>query len=220
MSATQRLASVAAIVPGRVLQGVFGAVALVRPAPKPLHPSGTLHPSTIRRFGLSGADRVDVAWIDEAGESRAVVRFSRATGLPTSLPDIHGLAIRVDDADLLLATTGLGRVSRFLLRPSRRPDTSTYSTLFPYRGPRGAVLVAALPDAQEPERLLLALASPRGDWKVFGDLRVEDPDPSATGDSSISFDPILRQLDGLAYYEWATRLREGAYRAARWSRRS
>jgi len=215
---SERLANAAAIVPGRVLQGVFGTVAVLRPAPKPLHPSGTLHRSTIQRFGLAPDDRVGVPWIDEAGASPALVRFSRATGLPRVLPDIHGLAVRVDGADLLLATTGLGPMSRFLLRPSRRPDDSTYSTLFPYRGPRGAVLLAAIPDVHEPGRLFLALAAPRGAWKVFGDLRVHDADPSATGDSAISFDPILRQLDGLAYYEWAVRLRAGAYRAARRSR--
>lgn len=224
-AAALRAADVAAVVPGRILQGLFAAVALVRPAPKPLHPSGRLHPVVIHRFGLSDSDRVGVPWIDGPGESRAVARFSRATGLPTALPDIHGLAIRIDDAsaegehaDLLMATTGLGRLSRFVLWPSRSPSDSTYSTLFPYSTGSGALLIAATPDLQDPDRMFLAVASPRSDWRVFADLRIEDADPARTGDASISFDPIVHQLEGLDYYAWAVRLREGAYRAARWTR--
>ena len=36
--------------------------------------------------------------------------------------------------------------------------------------------------------------------------------------ASPSFDPVLHQLPGLAYYGWAAAMREGAYRAARRSR--
>ncbi|MET0931415.1 MAG: hypothetical protein ABWX74_17980 [Aeromicrobium sp.] len=224
-AAALRVAEVTAVVPGRVLQGVFGAVALVRSAAKPLHPSGRLHPVVIRSFGLTGTDRVDVPWIDEPGESDGIARFSRATGLPAALPDIHGLAIRIADADeegtsadILMATTGLGPVSRFVLRPSRTPAESTYSTLFPYSTSGGALLLAAVPDLRDPARLFLVLARPRGDWRVFGDLMIEDSDAARTGDESISFDPIVHQIEGLAYYAWATRLREGAYRAARRTR--
>jgi hypothetical protein len=216
------VAAAAATVPGRVLQGVFGIMGVLRPAPKPLHPSGTLRRSTIRRHGLTDGERVGVPWIDEAGTSDAVGRFSRATGLPDALPDIHGLAIRVlddpaDPADILLATTGLGCLTRFVLRPSRSAASGAYSTLLPYSTSSGPVLLAAVPDRREAGRLFLAVASPLGHWTVFADLRVADPDPAATGDA-ISFDPILNQLEGLGYYPWATQLREGAYRAARWSR--
>lgn len=220
---TTRIAGVAAVVPGRVLQGVFGAVGLLRPAAKPLHPAGTLLPAVIQRFGLPETDRLGVPWLDDAGTSRAVVRFSRATGLPAALPDVHGLAVRivdpgVPDADLLLATTGLGRWTRYVLRPSRSAEDVTYSTLLPYRTPTGPVALAATPDAHDPDRLFLAVARPRGPWSVVGDLRVDGSNPVGSGDESISFDPVLRQLAGLSYDEWVVRLREGAYRAARWSR--
>jgi hypothetical protein len=48
------------------------------------------------------------------------VRQSRAVGLPSPAPDIFGLAVRVPTeggrhGDLLFATTGLGRITRFTL---------------------------------------------------------------------------------------------------------
>lgn len=217
-----RIADAAAIVPGRMLQGLFGTMGLVRPTAKPLHPSGTMHAATIERFGLTGAERVGVPWVDESGTSRVLVRFSRATGLPEPLPDIHGLAIRILDgggeADLLLATTGLGPVTRFLLWPTRSARDSSYSTLMPYSTPQGPLLIAATPDRSNPGRLRLATASPRGPWTAFAELVLDTSKTLGSGDESISFDPILHQVDGLASYAWATRLREGAYRAARWSR--
>jgi hypothetical protein len=220
-----RLADTAAILPGVVLQGLFGAVGLVRPAAKPLHPSGRLCPAVVRRFGLEGDDRVGVAWIDEAGESHGVVRLSRAAGLPDVLPDVHGLALRVHDhvvaggdADVLMATTGLGALSRFVLRPTRSTTGATYTTLLPYRTPGGPLQLAATPDPHDASRLFLALASPRGPWRVFGDLTIGPADRTRTGDESISFDPIVNQIDGLAQYGWVVRLREGAYRAARRTR--
>jgi hypothetical protein len=97
MPLSLRLANAAAIVPGRILEGVFGLAGLVRPAAKPLHPSGRLRTARLQRHGLSGPDRTGVPWIDDPGESRALVRFSRAVGLPDVLPDIHGLAIRIQD---------------------------------------------------------------------------------------------------------------------------
>lgn len=225
MDRLSRAAEIAAIVPGRTLQMVFGALGVVRPAPKPLHPSGRLRRVRVHRLGLPAQDRVGVPWIDEPGDSTGVVRFSRATGLPEWLPDIHGLAIRVEDgaaegghADLLLATTGLGRLTRFVLRPTRTPTGSSYSTLLPYRAAGGPVLVAATSDPADDDRLVLVVASGTGAWRVFADLAIMPSAEDSTGDTSISFDPILHQLDGLEQYPWVVRLREGAYRAARRTR--
>jgi hypothetical protein len=227
-STAQRVADVAAVVPGRVLQGVFGAVGLLRPAAKPLHPSGRLLRLHVRRFGLAGTDRIGVPWIDDAGDSTGVARLSRATGLPDVLPDIHGLALRIhdhtadgEDADILLATTGLGPLSRFVLRPTRSATGSPYTTFLPYRTPSGPLLLAVTPDPVDPSRRFVSFASPRGAWRVFAELRIDQPGDAGeapTGDESISFDPVLHQVDGLAQYPWVTRLREGAYQAARWTR--
>lgn len=220
-----RVAAAAAAVPGWVLQGLAGAAGLIRPAPKPLHPAGSVFPATIRRYGMRDVDRIGVPWIDEAGVTEATVRFSRATGLPQPLPDIHGLAVRIPGgstdgghADILLATTGLGRATRFALVPARSRGGASYSTLLPYRSSRGPVLVAAVPENDTATVLTLAVASPGGQWTAFGDLTVAEQHHEGSRDET-SFDPVINMLDGLSYYPWATRLREGAYSAARWSRR-
>jgi len=125
---------------------------------KPLHPEGALRRATITRLG--GPIRSGVPWIDDDGEDEALVRVSRALGLPESLPDIHGLAIRVEPAgrpaDLLLASTGLGRVTRFVLTAAKRPSGRPLTSLLPYRSPRGPLLVAAAPDSPRTFDLLLA----------------------------------------------------------------
>lgn len=86
-----------------------------------------------------------------AGEARrALLRVSHAVGLPPSLPDIVGLAVRVEDAhgpgrpqDLLFASSGTGVVGCHLLRPVRSLDDVLLSTLLPYEvrgGGRHALL--------------------------------------------------------------------------------
>lgn len=221
-SATTRASELAAVVPGLVLRGAAGVAGLVRPAAKPLHPAGAIRSVALHRHGLAAADRVGVAWIDEPGVTEGIVRFSRAMGLPRALPDIHGLALRVaradgDPADLLMATTGLGRFSRFVLKPTLQRGGGAYSTLLPYRSPEGPLLLAAIPDDHVAEQFTVAVASPGGAWRAFADLTVEQGG-LGSGDE-MSFDPTLNMLDGLAYYPWEIRLREGAYSAARWTRR-
>jgi hypothetical protein len=203
-------------VAGKALEGVFAAVSRVRPADKPLHPRGALHTASIERFGMREA--VGVPWIDKAGTSTGVVRLSRATGLPPSLPDIHGLALRLSDgdrpADILFATTGLGRATRFVLLPSQHAGQRAYTTLLPYRSPSGPVLLAANPVGTTSSEFTLSWAAVAGPWQDFARMTLSR---SATQESP-SFDPVLNQLPGLAYYAWAANLREGAYRAARRSR--
>jgi hypothetical protein len=221
-STASRVAAGAAAVPGWALQGLFGAVGLVRPAAKPLHPAGSVFPVTVQRYGMLDADRLGVPWIDEAGQTEGTIRFSRATGLPQTVPDIHGLALRIPDgtadgghADVLMATTGLGRLTRFALTPSRTRGSASYSTLLPYRSARGSVLLAAVPENDAATVLTLAVAQSGGQWVAFADVTIHER--AGSGDET-SFDPVVNMLDGLTYYPWATRLREGAYRAARWSR--
>lgn len=209
---------------GALLESVFASVARLRPAVKPLHPKGKTLGATITRTGVTPA--VGVPWIDETGVDRAQVRLSRAVGLPAGWPDIYGLAIRVPTAvegghgDLLLATTGRGKLGRFVLLPARTSTTWTYSTLIPYRTPSGPLLLAAEPDGQD--AFALACGRPRGPWRTFGRVVIESASTTATGgsdDVGPAFDPVLNQIPGLAYYPWAATLREGSYRAARRSRK-
>lgn len=123
---------------GAALTAVFGTVARIRPADKPLHPRGEQFHGVLHRFGAPTAWGVE--WLDTAGTDAVLVRFSRAMGLPEPLPDILGLTLRVHlpdgAADLLFATTGTGPWSRFVLQPRRHRHTN-YSTLMPYRTPAG-----------------------------------------------------------------------------------
>lgn len=215
-----RLARGAAALGGGLLATATRALAALRTAAKPLHPEGEVYRGRLTRHGAGhGAGHeagVGVAWIDEPGEDEVVVRLSRAVGLPDGLPDIHGLALRVvgaaGPADLLFATTGTRRITRFALTPSRHPTTRSMTTLLPYRTITGPVLLRV--DSAGDDRYELSWARPTSRWRPFGTIRLE----THRGDPEISFDPVLHQVPGLAQYDTVLRLREPAYRRARRSR--
>jgi hypothetical protein len=203
---------------GALLAAATGALASLRQSPKPLHPDGVVVSGRIRRRGCDdGADRTGVAWLDEPGEDDVDVRRSRALGLPRGLPDIHGLAVRVRTAggegDLLFATTGQGRLSRFVLTASRHPQRRPMTTLLPYETDSGPLLLGAR--ASDSATYELSWARPSGAWHVFGLLHLTT---SPGVDLDISFDPVTRQLPGLRQYPAVVRLREPAYLRARRSR--
>ncbi|GAA3540441.1 hypothetical protein [Aeromicrobium flavum] len=197
---------------GAVLEAATHLVSVARRAPKPLHPRGTVWEAELVRSGTSAP--VGVPWLDEPGRETAVVRVSAAFGFPHGWPDIQGLAIRLpehDGADLLLASTGAGRLSRLLLKPVRSSSWHLATSLMPYRGPHGPILFAAAPT--EPHHYVLLRAEGLGEWGAFAHLRlvresVEEP----------SYDPVRRPLPGLENYDWVTRLRAPAYRRARQDR--
>lgn len=211
------LLSAVAAPAGSALAAFFSAVGWVR-RDRPLHPDGVVVDAVLRRTGVRNR-QWGTAWLDQPGEDHGQVRLSRAAGLPGVLPDVLGLAFtfRTDDGhrhDLLLATTGLDAVSRFLLTPARDPWKATYTCLLPYTAARGSVLLAAAP-AQNRPRSFRMLAAPRtGSWEPFGELalaagRHED---QAT---VLRFDPVVHPLPGLTWRPWLARLREPSYAAAR-----
>ncbi len=200
-----------------MLAAATRAVAAVRPAAKPLHPDGRTAAAVLERHGSSAPDgSTAVPWLLEPGRDRAVVRTSRAAGLPRYLPDIHGLAIGIRGAgqatDILLATTGRGPLGRFLLRPVRRPDGAFHGSLLPYRSPGGPIFLGAQPAGDDTWTLLWAAG--RGAWVPFARLRRDD----APDDTDVSFDPTLHGVPGLTQYDALARLRSPAYRSARRSR--
>jgi hypothetical protein len=159
--------------------------------------------------------------------------LSRAVGLPAGVPDILGLALTFGEPDgprhdLLLATTGLGHVTRFVLRPKQDPFDATYTCLFPYAAPHGPVVLAAEPlqrtrpeaaispsiDPARPLTFRMLAATPGGQWQEFGQLELTDR-ASDERDLLLRFDPMLNPLPGLGWYPALTRLREPAYAAAR-----
>jgi hypothetical protein len=201
---------------GLVLATATRAVAAVRPAAKPLHPRGEVTQGRLFRRGAQPA--TGVAWLDEPGTDDVLVRRSRAIGLPGSAPDIHGLAVRVPRpdggyGDLLLATTGWGRVTRFLLTASRSPRRRPMTTLLPYRTDRGSLLLGARAIGED--CFELAVATPEGEWTRFADLRVS---ALPAGDQDVSFDPVAHQVPGLEQYAAVERMREPSYQTARASR--
>ena len=176
-------------------------------------------PGVIERYGSL---RTGAAWLDEAGHDDVLVRQSRAVGLPAVAPDIFGLAVRVliDEeryGDLLFASTGLGRISRFTLTASRSPYRRPLTTLLPYRTPAGPLLLAA--EHRDERTVDLSSAVLTGKWQRFGQLTLDTDHPTAAHDAPIAFDPLLNTLPGLENYGWVHRLREPSYLTARRSRR-
>ena len=210
------IARAAAAGGGTLLAGATGALASLRRAAKPLHPDGEVLIGRLRRRG-SGVRRTGVPWLDDSGEDQVDVRRSRAIGLPPLLPDIHGLAVRVHTTegvgDLLFATTGRGRISRFVLTASRQARQRPMTTLLPYETDTGPLLLGATATGERSYEL--SWARPSGHWHAFGELSLS----TAPGDDvPLSFDPIARQLPGLRQYPSVVRLREPAYLRARRSR--
>lgn len=130
-----------------VLPAAFAVASRLRQA-RAFHPRGVTVLATWRpaeRSGpLEGSPLVD-------RDRAALLRLSHGVGLPPRLPDILGWAIKVldvhgpgRDQDLLLASTGRGRLGRHLLRAGRDLATTTLSTLLPYAvaGAGRSVIVA------------------------------------------------------------------------------
>ena len=221
--AERESAGLAAGAAGSLLGAAFGAAGVLRRG-KPLHPEGIVYDALIRRAGAPVEWRC--RWLDEPGDDIGTARLSRAIGLPAPVPDIHGLAITFtgDDGerhDLLLATTGLGRWGRFVLVPRSDPCTCPYGSLFPYRSPRGLVLLAAAPlstrSPPEPPvaaSFRLQAAGVAGSWYTFGTLELTAP-AGGLADDPLRFDPVVYPLPGLHWPVALERLREPAYAAAR-----
>ena len=202
---------------GAVLAAVAGRLARLRGA-RPVHPRGSVVRATVRRTGT--VRPWGSPWLDEPGEDAAVVRLSRSIGLPAPLPDVLGLALRTTDADgdhdLLLSTTGSGRLTRFLLAPRRSAAGSRYGSVLPARSPRGLVVLAAVPVEGAEEggaRFRLVAATPTGPEEPFGELLLHGPLDGP--DADLSFDPVLDPLPGLAVPAALAAVRGPAYAAAR-----
>ena len=203
----------AASVGGALLATATRTTAALRPAAKPLHPRGRVRQACLYRHGVEPA--LGVEWLDTVAIDEVVVRESRAVGLPTAVPDIHGLAIRVPNpdgthGDLLLASTGWGRLSRFVLTASRTTYGRPMTTLLPYRTAAGPLLIGARSGGHETVELSWSVGD--GPWRHFADLRLSEQDAD---DADISFDPVLNRLPGLEQYGWVERLREPSYDEAR-----
>jgi uncharacterized protein YndB with AHSA1/START domain len=207
---------------GRAFAGLFRVLKLARPD-RPIHPEGIGLAGRLTRTGSSGATS-GVEWLDTPGIDSVKARFSRSVGLPQQLPDILGLALRITPssggmADVLFASTGWRLPGRFLLQPKLDVASATFTTLMPYRGGKGPVLLGlrtselpAGPLASGEWVLNLHWAKPAGPWRECGELRLRaEPE---TADTPVRFNPLQNQPPGARAYAWTRRLRERSYRAA------
>lgn len=205
---------------GAVLAAATRVVGALRRSARPLHPRGQWWTATLRRTGSPVA--TGVQWLDAQGDDEVVARFSTSVGLPRWCPDIQGVAMRIpvvtpDGAgrtDVLMASTGTGPVGRHVLRPARAGHGSPYTTLLPYRGPRGSVQLAMrrVGDGRVYE---VAHSGVTGAWHVFATLTLEVEVPAPAGGDEVRFDPVLAPPPGLRHHDWVVWLREPAYVVAR-----
>ncbi|HEX5877927.1 MAG TPA: hypothetical protein VF468_06335 [Actinomycetota bacterium] len=107
-------------------------------------------------------DRQDVPLFQPGRAATAVLRFSRAAGLPEPLPDAFGVAVKLPDVygpgadqDLLLTSS----IDRPLLRRLLFPATSflrgAYSSALPYElgGGRRRIVLLLVPKVPDGDRL-------------------------------------------------------------------
>lgn len=214
---------------GQLFAAAFDVLKTYRPR-RPIHTQGVLLGGTLERLGSGQPSGID--FLDTPGRTPVTARLSRSLGVPISWPDFIGLAIRLQtddgDGDLLLASTGWRVPGRFALTVHRTAGVARLTSLMPYRGRMGPVLLGAKttsPDPGAPGRLSpeavweldLFWARPLGPWRKFGSLRLA-PEVDSEGrvqDTALRFDPLLNVLPTAGTYEWTRRVREHAYRLAR-----
>ncbi|HEV7173230.1 hypothetical protein [Pedococcus sp.] len=223
--AATRILRAGAGLAGHALGALFGAVGQVR-RDRALHPRGATYAALATMHGGSASG---VPWLDTAGTTRVVVRVSRATGLPSPWPDVHGIAIHVpaevlsrrDGADLLFASTGDSGLGRFRLAARREAAGGPLTTLLPMRTGAGPMLFRLRP-VEGPAtsaaglvgaRYQLSYAVGTRPWTVVGEIQVGAPEGEQV--DRRRHDPVLHTLPGTEQYPVVAALREPAYRAAR-----
>ncbi len=181
------------------------------------HPRGRAFTGTVR---TDGGGSWGAGILDEAGDHRAVVRVSRGVGLPEPLPDVLGLAIRLDGLgrdgeplDLLVNTSGGPPVLRHLFLPA--PLAGTFSSVLPYRTGSGRlVLLGARRDGDGWELLAASLAGP---WKRWGRLTLGAAVPDVESEQ-LRFRPTVG-ADDLQPVELFRAVRDRSYRQSQALRR-
>lgn len=213
---------------GRVLRAAFRGILIFR-RPRPIHARGRMLVGDIAWIG--GAAASGIEWIDRPRDAPAAVvaRLSRSVGLPPILPDVIGLALRVETdmgpADIELASSGMAILTRHVLFVHRSPSRARYGTLLPYRSSRGPVLICArqisrgtLPaggatlDAAltlTAWRVRLYHATPTSRWQPFAEVTLRLA--SDQDDTDHRFDSVRHLLPGAATYPWVAALRQPSY---------
>lgn len=212
--------SVVAQAGGQALKGVFAVLKVARPD-RPIHTRGVMLDGTLTHHRVFSGEE----WLDSTGEEQVTARISRSAGLPDALPDIIGLALRIGEADLLLSTTGQGLPGRFMLRPRRSLLEGPFTSLMPFQGRGGPLVLAARREGPGPDPRRLAelrrvdaelqwglhYSRLRGPWTRFATLRLRVSDKQSP---QLRFDPTGCLPQGLSVYGWARALRDPSYALA------
>jgi hypothetical protein len=199
---------------GRAVDVAVHAASAVR-GERVIHAKGDAFHGTLTL--LPGASALRAPLVQGPQERPVLVRFSRGAGLPDTLPDVLGLAIRIPDADgaghpqdLMLSTGGGSPLLRRMLVPRRDYRRSTYTSLISYQVAGRDLLVGALP---EDAGFLLATAAGGAAWEPFARLVIGAP-LAAEQARRLSFS-ILNDAGGLRIGGRWRSVRAGAYDAAR-----
>ncbi|CAL9647690.1 hypothetical protein SUDANB105_06532 [Streptomyces sp. enrichment culture] len=227
----------------RAVEAAFRLIARLRGAPA-LHPDGLMCTAELRV--MDGGERWDVPWLDTPGRYEATVRLSRAAGLPRRLPDGLGLAVRVEQADgpghaldLLLTSSGRGRMTRHLPLPRADALGGPYSSLLSYRIAGRPSVLAAFPRRSREARdapvhgdpvslsralsagpLVFDLCAEATDrrWREFAVLTVHTPLPVRPTESA-DFDIYAHEARDFTPGPALSVIRRAAYRGSRAGRR-
>lgn len=167
------------------------------------HPHGLVFEATFTPYVQARATGVEIL---DGGERPALVRCSRALGLPEPAPDILGFSIRFPDAygpgrhqDLLCVTSWDTPVAHHALVPATGFFARPYSSLLAYRLPEGVRLFGIVPVGSGPpigprlEQIAeaaragtagfeVATASVMGRFSGVGTIRLGDQVPPAEGE--------------------------------------
>ena len=197
---------------------------------KLFHPNGVVASGRFDRLAAPG-DGLPMR------SGHVICRLSKGVGLPGSLPDVGGVAWRIDatdDAadgswDVLLASVARGRLGRVLLRPLTSWSNAEFSTLVPLAyGGRSwwlrARIATPIPDAGlaldtvvqriavGPLEIDVENAAGTGAFRTLGRLSLTELVPC--GD--VSFDPVLNEAPGVSMRpRWLTEFRRAAYQRSR-----
>lgn len=166
--------------------GVFAGLSRLR-GKRFFHPDGVACEATIAFLPTS----FDLPF---SGDTSALVRLSRGIGVPGSLPDVFGLAVKLPEPehDFLFATSGASPVARHLLFPASGAFRFPYSTVLPFEldqrlvvfgarphpatgtsGARSISQIAELVASQGARFELSVVAVGSKRWEVFASLMIE-----------------------------------------------
>ena len=203
---------------------IFKLLAMFRGA-RALHPRGYLYSGTIIFEDKLVADIYE---LDK--KYPAKVRLSRGVGLPGFIPDIQGMAIRIENGDSiqdwLLAIGGQGRLTKYTLHLSRYINTYYYTSCFPYRLNGKTVLLGAKFIQKAPVHSTkkglrsfedfscdLLVAKTFGLWHKVGTLHL-DRVLSAEESQAISYNP-WNTVPQLRPTTWLNQVRHDSYKGSR-----